>query len=488
MHFNRSFFGPVLAALMALGSTGFVVHKAQAAEQTAGQSATVVVKFAEGSGLRVRAGTLVATGSSLSTSAARDIGSALASAGADLGKARRLHSRAEADIDRERTALQASSGEDVPDLNLYYVIPVPAGMTAEAFSARLSKLRGVESAEPAPRPAPPPVDLAPTTPSFTSFQTYRGAAPAGVAPLSGVVGGRGTGIRVVDIEYSWQFNHEDLELTSAINLDTGATLSDPFGDTNHGTAVLGEIYGRPNAYGVTGLAPLSTMRVAPANTLQFGYNPARAISIATSKLRAGDVILIEQQYWVCGTNNYGPLEWLQSVYDAIRVATAKGIIVVQAAGNGNVNLDGANCQGKFNRAVRDSRAIIVGAGSSGGRTRLGFSSYGSRVDVQGWGQNVMTTGYGDAFNPSIRQRYTKVFSGTSSASPIVTGVVAQLQGALKAKGLKLATPREMRRALVATGSAQVTPPSGKIGPLPNAKKALTHLLNLRAAQKRAGSS
>jgi hypothetical protein len=98
-------------------------------------------------------------------------------------------------------------------------------------------------------------------------------------------------------------------------------------------------------------------------------------------------MVIEQQYPVCGLSSpqYGPLEWLQSVFDAVSTATAKGIVVVEAAGNGAVDLDQPACGGLFNRSVRNSRAIIVGAGSPFTRERLSFSSYGSRLDVQGWG-------------------------------------------------------------------------------------------------------
>ena len=39
--------------------------------------------------------------------------------------------------------------------------------------------------------------------------------------------------------------------------------------------------------------------------------------------------------------------------------------------------------GRFDRAVRDSGAIVVGAGDATTRTALTFSSYGNRVDLQG---------------------------------------------------------------------------------------------------------
>jgi serine protease len=475
--------GMVLAvAIAATASSVAVVRAGEAPTAATASASTVVVKFREGSGLRIRAGALV-SGAGATRATAAELARRLAAAGADLTSARRLIDRSEADLDAERRAIEAAGGTAVPDLNLFYVIKVPAGTTAEAFAARLAAVPGVESAEPSPVPHPPPVDLTPPTPLFNARQTYFRGPPVGVGalPLAKYPGGGGATVTVADLEYSWQLNHEDLELPATANLDRTATALDPFSDPDHGTAVLGEIYGRANTYGVKGLAAHATMRVVPANTVQFGYNPARAISVATAALKAGDVIVIEQQYPVCGLSAYGPLEWMDSVYAATRVATQKGIVVVAAAGNGGVNLDGAGCQGKFNRSIRDSGAIIVGAGVSTTRQRHGFSSYGSRVDVHGWGDSVTTTGYGDLFDAGARQLYTGTFSGTSSATPIVAGVVTQIQGALKGLGRAPARPTVLRAALVATGTPQVTPPAGKIGPLPATERALNRLLLTRGS-------
>jgi hypothetical protein len=167
---------------------------------------------------------------------------------------------------------------------------------------------------------------------------------------------------------------------------------------------------------------------------------------------------------------------LQSVYDAVSTATALGIVVVAAAGNGNVDLDSASCNGRFDRAVRDSGAIIVGAGDPNDRSRLNFSSYGSRVDVQGWGQDIVTTGYGDAFGlDEILRRYTNTFGGTSGATPIVTGAALSIQGRLKACHLPLANPTTIRHVLTSTGTPQTGAVAGNIGPLPQLSAALAAL-------------
>ena len=68
--------------------------------------------------------------------------------------------------------------------------------------------------------------------------------------------------------------------------------------------------------------------------MNLGYNPANAIILAVVNGSAGDVILLEQQYPVCGLSDFGPIEVLPSVFDAIQTAVAQGFVVVEAAGSG----------------------------------------------------------------------------------------------------------------------------------------------------------
>ena len=207
--------------------------------------------------------------------------------------------------------------------------------------------------------------------------------------------------------------------------------------------------------------------------------------------RRGDVILLENQACVCGlacdyVNNtqygFGPTEYWQPVFDATATATSLGIVVVAAAGNGNVDLDDVRCGGRFDRSIRDSGAIIVGAGDSTSHGKRESSSYGSRVDLQGWGHDVVTTGYGDLFDPGdIRQRYRRSFAGTSAASPIVAGAVLSVQGMARAAGLPPLSPERVRALLVATGTPQGSGDAGHIGPLPNLPAAARELLHTAPA-------
>ncbi len=438
-------------------------------------SRKVVVKFNEGRTIRLTAGRL----NGLPDGDIAAIAKLLKDTGIVAANIKRMHARPEAELDAERNAAERDSGQKLADLNLYFVISLPQGVSAAEVADRLNQLPSVEFAEPGAIPAPPPFDIAPATPNLKPDQDYLVKSKGGIGALqkSRYRGAWGKGLKVADVEYSWQIDHEDLELPATRILTGGETLDDPFNNNDHGTAVLGEFAGKNNGYGVTGIAPDAMVFMAPANTSQSSYSPARAISLASGQLRRGDVIIIEQQYWACGAPDtstiYGPLEVLQDVFDAVSVATAKGIVVVEAAGNGAINLDGANCNSLFDRSFRDSGAIIVGAGSET-HAKLGFSSFGSRVDVQGWGQNVTTTGYGDAFFPGgdARQKYTSVFSGTSSATPIVTGAALQVNGIVKACGFPPLTSRQMRKVLAASGTPQSNPAAGKIGPLPNVAAAV----------------
>jgi hypothetical protein len=371
------------------------------------------------------------------------------------------------------------------NLNLWFQITLAPGTDAASFLEELRRAENVEVAEPAPLPQPPPA----TTPNFTGDQGYLNPATDGIdARFSWTrPGGNASGITLYDVEYSWNQMHEDLSKVNgvALLLNLGDAAVDPFRDTNHGTAVLGELIANNDTRGVTGIAWGATIRLAPANTQVLGYNPANAILLAVADGAAGDVILIEQQTPVCGLQQYGPLEAVTSVFDAIQTAVAHGLVVVEAAGNGAVNLDQAVCGNIFNRSARDSGAIIVGAGGAPGsgtdRQRLAFSSYGGRVDLQGWGGGVATSGYGslyvnvdDPTNPNFW--YTDGFSGTSSASPMIAGSAADLQGMARQQSGAPLNPPQARQILVATGSPQLGDTSQHIGPRPNLQAASSNLM------------
>ena len=256
---------------------------------------------------------------------------------------------------------------------------------------------------------------------------------------------------------------------------------------DHGTAVLGEMVSLPSRRGTVWISHQAKAVVQSA-VIGGVWNTAGAITNAASKLRVGDVILIELQG--TGPNGkYVAMQYWDDVFSAIRAAVADGITVVEAAGNGDENFN-LPCF-KNTGLQKDSGAIVVGAGvpptnhfdyfngyQSLGvpRSRIWFSNYGRIVNVQAWGWHVTTLGYGDAQGGTSQNRwYTLRFSGTSSASPIVTGAVACMQSRAKAVRGGPLPPAEIRRILIRTGTPQESGPgvplSQHIGPQPNLPKA-----------------
>ncbi|HJV08560.1 MAG TPA: S8 family serine peptidase [Acidimicrobiales bacterium] len=437
-------------------------------------SRRITLKFREGSGVRLRGGTFVTGVAGVDLAGTNGVLAAYPGTVVE-----RLFERSEADLAQDEARVESRSGRDQADLNLYYRVIAPQGADVRAVIAAFNAQAVVEYAASEPKAAAPPV-----TPDFTPQQGYRDPAPGGIDATyaSTLPGGKGQNVLIADIEYSWNVNHEDLSKARAAGaVIANGTPSDPFNDNDHGTAVLGEIVADENGFGVTGILSGAGLRLVNANNTG-GYALANAINLAAAALTAGDVILIEQQ--TSGPNGgcdsvsqvgCAPVEWEQAFYDAIVLATSAGITVVEAAGNGTQDLDSAAYNPMTSRA--DSGAIIVGSANAPGctdpaRGRRPSSNFGARVNVQGWGQCVVSTGYGDlqgGADPNVH--YTNSFSGTSSASPIVAGAAGVLSSVAQQRGTSL-TPQQIRQILRDTGTPQEFGLAGAIGPQPNLHAAL----------------
>lgn len=399
---------------------------------------------------------------------------------------RRVHSATDEQLQDLALRAARNTGEAQPDLAALVEV-VPAVQTREAMielAREIHALPEVEYAEleSLDQPPPPPAaDIAPVTPLLVSNQTYREAA-TGVAVDSvwNTYGIRGdAGLKITDCEYLFNVNHEDLSglvqlQPNVVSMYTG------FGD-DHGTAVLGILASGWNGYGTTGSAPDCTTRFYPEfSTLTTGsQSRTAAVTAAIAASAAGDIVVLEMQTEgpATATGDYVPAEYSLSVWNAVRTGTDAGVITIAAAGNGNQNLDDNALFSAYNTRG-DSGAIIVGAGTSA-RVKQGFSTYGSRVNVQGWGGGVFTTGYGSyaTYGSDANQKYASGFSGTSSATPVVTSAAALLQSvAIKILGIRL-TPAELRSILAATGRAQTGADAATkpIGPLPELQAAVAAL-------------
>ncbi len=421
----------------------------------------------------------------------------LAPGASALADSEPLFARPPSELAADRATAAAQSGEPMPDLSAWRRVTVHGDRSAvDRALADLQARADVISAFEAPRPElpfmPTPTvsasDSCPVkTPPYDERQGYLQKAPAGIdAPVAwSKPGGRGDAVWFADIEGAWNMKHEDLPG------DRIRAIGKPVAGRDwemHGTAVLGEIASKDNGLGMFGIAP-NVARIYTSSIA--GSSAAAAIDRAQAELRAGDVLLIEL-HSIGPRRRFMPMEFWDDVFDVIQIATARGIVVVEAAGNGAEDLDHEEYRGKLDRKKRDSGAIMVGAGAPAlegwkDRSRLDFSNYGSRVDVQGWGRMVASLDYGDLQGcDATHRKYTNTFAGTSSASPIVAGAALLVESIVKTQRKCTLAPRDIRTVLTETGSPQTDGPHGsakqQIGPRPDLARAIERARKVQCAR------
>jgi serine protease len=351
---------------------------------------------------------------------------------------------------------------------------------------------------------------------FAEDQGYLSDSPAGISaswawkglaperPTSEAIASKTAPLTICDLEQGWNRNHQELKNLKdkkgrQLPILYGANQADEGIPGHHGTAVLGQLAaaGRSPEDITEGTSDIchfvlashylskdekekdaDTGRQQPHPFAGTNGNVATAIMQALEKnagpLGKGDILLLEVQRGLL------PTEVDEADFDAIRLASGLGILVIEAAGNGGFDLD-AWSDPKTHRSLqrgvahfRDSGAVLVGASrASLPHDRAPFSNYGSRLDCYGWGEAVTTCGYGDLFGAAGDDDtlYTNSFSGTSSASPIIAGAAALLQALhIQQAGCRL-EPQAMRDLLSdpATGTRQGPNVPGHIGVMPDLK-------------------
>jgi hypothetical protein len=370
-----------------------------------------------------------------------------------------LNNRPEEQLRDYEERAASRSGRAQPDLGGLMIVRLAdsAPECMQAAGEALNALDVVEFVEVETLNIPPPHDPAPPTPNYTPNQTYRGPDPGIDVTYAWSQGAaKGDGVRFTDCEVIGLLTHEEFH-DITITPEAGQTCLGC--STIHGTLVLGVVCAGDNGFGVTGIAPEADVFVYPVVSDQEGPRRAQCITNACNDSEAGDIVLLEMQ-----SVSMAPAEVDSSVWMAVHMCTDAGVVVVAAAGNGNQNLDGPVYDAY--RALGDSGAIIVGGGSATtGHFKLSFSTYGERVNVQGWGQSVTTASTGGVEPPPLTQQYTFVFNGTSSASSIVAAACASLQSyAVDRLCRRIDDPLALRQLLIDSGIPQGTPAGGHIGP------------------------
>jgi subtilisin family serine protease len=223
------------------------------------------------------------------------------------------------------------------------------------------------------------------------------------------------GLRLTGISQAWQLappaervvvavidtgvdaTHPDLQGVVVPGYDFVNQTATPLDDEGHGTAVAGVIAARKdNGIGIAGIC--GGCRIMPVKVLDRNGVGDDAV------IAAGIVWAVDHGANVINLSLGGPGS-TPALSDGIAYAAAKGVMVVAAAGNSAASVP-------FYPAA-DPLVVSVAATTQGDRPYV-WSNFGDWVKLAAPGCNpapMLAGGYGG-------------FCGTSSATPVVTGLVA----------------------------------------------------------------
>ncbi|MBE9168650.1 S8 family serine peptidase [Pleurocapsales cyanobacterium LEGE 06147] len=226
-------------------------------------------------------------------------------------------------------------------------------------------------------------------------------------------------------------SHPSLIATELTTVKTLVSNSNQRGvASQHGTHIASVIFGQHNS-SIQGIAPNCRGLIAPIFTENINGTlaPCSQIDLARAILQAvqqgANIINISGGQLTPSGEAYPILA------DAVRYCQENNVLIVAAAGN-----EGCNC---LHIPGALPSVLAVGAMDSRGRP-LDFSNWGDRYQTQGIlapGENILGAIPGS----------TVVSSGTSYATPIVSGIAALLLSLQLKQGQK-PNPHAVRAALL----------------------------------------
>ena len=210
---------------------------------------------------------------------------------------------------------------------------------------------------------------------------------------------KGEGIKVGVLDTGIALEHPDLAPAIIEARDFTRSPSAAYDAQGHGTHVSGIIAARRNAHGIVGVAPEAKIITAKVLNDEGAGTSQDIVAGICWAVEAGADIL---------SMSLGSSEPDEEIHQALLLAIAKGIFVITAAGNEGPDLDTVGYPAGFPE--------MVAVGSIDRRKHLSqFSSRGRQVDV---------VAPGDEITSCYPPRGYAVLSGTSMATPFVSGVVA----------------------------------------------------------------
>ena len=209
---------------------------------------------------------------------------------------------------------------------------------------------------------------------------------------------KGNGIKIAVVDTGIESTHPDLiaNVKGGVRYVSG-TAGNYNDDNGHGSHVAGTIAALNNGIGVVGVAPNASLYgVKVLNSQGSGWCSDIIAGIDWSN--AYRMNIITMSLGGCG---------IQSVHDAIIRADNSGIVLVAAAGNSG---------GSISYPAAYDEVIAVTATDINNYIAV-FSSRGPKAELAAPGVNIYSTYKGGGY---------ATLSGTSMATPHVTGVVALL--------------------------------------------------------------
>ena len=243
---------------------------------------------------------------------------------------------------------------------------------------------------------------------------------------------RGTGVVIGVVDDGLEWDHDDLKTNYESTLDYDYCNYDgnpnPSGWDAHGTAAAGVAAATGNnGIGVSGAAPDASlaglMLIACGNS---DSDEANALS------HLNNDIDIYSNSWGPSDNGQtlsgpGPLMIAAFEDDAYNGRNGLGNVITWAAGNGLSNEDDSNLDGYANSRFTIS---VTAVDHDGDQTNYGEPGANVLISAPSDGSGVGITTTDNAGNNGYTSSdYTSSFGGTSSATPLVSGVIALMMEA-----------------------------------------------------------